>query len=222
MALNWFPLWLSLRVAALATVAAAALGLWLADLLANRRFRGKDVLDTLIALPLVLPAPVLGYYLLVLLSQASPLGRLYESAFGVPLVFTWQAAVVASTVHAIPLFVKSVRAAFEGGNQRYERAARTLGASDWRVFWRVTLPLSRRAVIAASLVAFARALGDFGATLIVAGNIPGKTQTASIAIYDAVERGNSPVARVFALVLCVLTIAIVYAANRIEQPPVPE
>ena len=215
MAVNWFPLWLSLRVAALATMVSAALGLWIAYLLANRRFRGKDVLDTLIALPLVLPAPVLGYYLLVVLSQSGAL-------FGVPLAFTWQAAVVASTLHAIPLFVKSARAAFEAGDRRYEKAARTLGASDWRVFWRVTLPLARRAITAATLVAFARAMGDFGATLMIAGNIPDKTQTASVAIYDAVERGNTLVARVLVLVLSALTISIVYAASRLEQNSVPE
>ncbi len=215
MAINWFPLWLSLRVAALATLISAALGLSIAYVLANRRFRGKALLDALITLPLLLPAPVLGYYLLVVLSRSSPL-------FSVQLVFTWQAAVVASTLHAIPLLVKSARAAFEAGDQRYERAARTLGASDWRVFWRVTLPLSRRAVTAASLVAFARALGDFGATLMVAGNIPGKTQTAAIAVYDAVERGNTLAARVLVLVLSALTISIVYAANRLEQRPVPE
>jgi molybdate transport system permease protein len=215
MAVNWFPLWLSLRVAALATMVSAALGLWIAYLLANRRFRGKDVLDTLIALPLVLPAPVLGYYLLVVLSQSGAL-------FGVPLVFTWQAAVVASTLHAIPLFVKSARNAFEAGDRRYEKAARTLGASDWRVFWRVTLPLARRAITAATLIAFARALGDFGATLMIAGNIPDKTQTASVAIYDAVERGNTLAARILVLVLSALTISIVYAASRLEQNSVPE
>jgi molybdate transport system permease protein len=215
MAVNWFPLWLSLRVAALATMISVALGLWAAYALANRRFRGKDVLDTLIGLPLVLPAPVLGYYLLVVLSQSG-------AWFGVPLVFTWQAAVVASTLHAIPLFVKSARAAFEAGDRRYERAARTLGASDWRVFWRVTLPLARRAITAATLVAFARGLGDFGATLMIAGNIPGKTQTASIAIYDAIERGNTLVARILVLVLSAVTISLVYAADRLEEHSVSE
>jgi molybdate transport system permease protein len=125
--------------------------------------------------------------------------------------------VVASTFHAIPLLVKSARAAFETVDRSYEKAARNLGASDWRVFWRVTLPLSRRAVIAASVLAFARALGDFGATLMIAGDIPGRTQTASIAIYDAVESGNTLVARVLVLVLSAVSIAIVYAANRLQQ-----
>jgi len=217
MAVNWFPLWLSLRVAAVATLVSLALGLWVAYLLANRRFRGKELLDALVTLPLVLPPTVLGYYLLVVLGRSSPLGHIYEWVFGGPLVFTWQAAVVAATLHAIPLLVKSARAAFETVDRSYEKAARNLGASDWRVFWRVTLPLSRRAVIAATVLAFARALGDFGATLMIAGDIPGRTQTAAIAIYDAVEAGDTMVARVMVLVLSVMAMAIVYAANRLQQ-----
>jgi|SRR5215467_1863904 len=217
MAVNWFPLWLSLRVAALATLMSLAFGLWIAYVLANRKLRGKELLDAVVTLPLVLPPTVLGYYLLVALGRTSPIGHFYEYLFGAPLVFTWQAAVVASTFHAIPLLVKSARAAFESVDRSYEKAARNLGASDWRVFWRVTLPLSRRAVIAASVLAFARALGDFGATLMIAGDIPGKTQTASIAIYDAVESGDTLVARVLVLVLSVVAIAIVYAANRLQQ-----
>src|ERR1700693_69771 len=217
MAIDWFPLWLSLRVAVISTAVALVLGLWLAWTLANRQFRGKELLDALVTLPLVLPPTVLGYYLLVVLGRSSPLGHFYEWTFGIPLVFTWQAAVVASTFHAIPLLVKSARAAFETVDRSYEKAARNLGASDWRGFWRVTLPLSRRAVIAASVLAFARALGDFGATLMIAGDIPGKTQTASIAIYDAVESGNTLVARVLVLVLSAIAIAIVYAAHRLQQ-----
>lgn len=217
MAINWFPLWLSLRVAALATLVSLFFGLWIAYMLANRRFRGKELLDAVVMLPLVLPPTVLGYYLLVVLGRSSPIGHLYEWAFGTPLVFTWQAAVVASTFHAIPLLVKSARAAFETVDRSYEKAARNLGASEWRVFWRVTLPLSRRSVVAASVLAFARALGDFGATLMIAGDIPGKTQTASIAIYDAVEGGDTMVARVLVLVLSVAAIAIVYASNRLQQ-----
>ena len=217
MAINWFPLWLSLRVAALATLISLALGLWVAYLLANRKFHGKELLDAVVTLPLVLPPTVLGYYLLVVLGRSSPLGHLYEWIFGMPLVFTWQAAVVASTFHAIPLLVKSARAAFESVDRSYEKAARNLGASDWRVFWRITLPLSRRAIVAATVLAFARALGDFGATLMIAGDIPGRTQTASIAIYDAVEGGDTVVARVLVLVLSAVAMAIVYLANRLQQ-----
>jgi molybdate transport system permease protein len=219
MPLDWFPLWLSLRVAAISTALAVAIGLWLAWTLANRTFRGKEVLDAAITLPLVLPPTVLGYYLLVLLGRASPVGHLYEWLFGGPLVFTWQAAVVASLLHSTPLLVKSARAAFESVDRSYERAARNLGANELRLFWRVTLPLVRRSILAASALAFARSLGDFGVTLMIAGNIPGRTQTVSIAIYDAVEAGNGSTARVLVLVVSALALAILTLANRLTSNP---
>ena len=217
MAIDWFPLWLSLRVAGVATALSLAVGLWLAWLLANRKFRGKNVLDAAVTLPLVLPPTVLGYYLLVVLGRMSPIGQLWESVFGHPLVFTWQAAVAASTVHALPLLVKTARASLESVDRTYEKAARNLGASEWRVFWRVSMPLARRSVLAATVLAFARSLGDFGATLMVAGNIPGKTQTAAVAIYDAVESGNTLLARVLVLVISAIGILIAYLANRLED-----
>jgi molybdate transport system permease protein len=222
MQIDWFPLWLSLRVAALATLFSLVLGLWLAYFLANRSFRGKELVDAFATLPLVLPPTVLGYYLLVVLGRESALGRVYESIFGRPLVFTWQAAVVAATIHAFPLLVKTARAALESVDRVYEKAARNLGASEWRVFWRVTLPLARRSIVAAGVLAFARALGDFGATLMVAGNIPHQTQTAAVAIYDAVESGNTRLARVLVLVISGVAILIVYAANRMEHRKVHE
>src|SRR5258705_4565001 len=166
MAIDWFPLWLSLRVAVVSTALAFAGGLWLAYLLANREFRGKDVLDAAVTLPLVLPPTVLGYYLLVLIGRASPLGALWEKIFGSPLVFTWKAAVVAALLHALPLLVKSTRAALESVDRNYERAARNLGASEWKLFWRVTLPLARRPILAAQAPAVAHSPGDFGLSLI--------------------------------------------------------
>src|SRR5437879_4694709 len=190
MPIDWFPLWLSLRVAFVSTTIAFAAGLWIAYVLANREFRGKEALDAAVTLPLVLPPTVLGYYLLVVVGRASPLGRLWEAAFGSPLVFTWKAAVVAALLHSLPLLVKSARAALESVDRSYERAARNLGASEWRLFWRVTLPLARRSICAAVALGVARSLGDFGVTLMVAGNIPGRTQTVAVAIYDAVESGN--------------------------------
>jgi molybdate transport system permease protein len=217
MQIDWFPLWLSLRVAALATLLSLALGLWLAYFLANREFRGKEWFDAMATLPLVLPPTVLGYYLLVALGRESWIGRGYEALIGQPLVFTWQAAVVASTVHAFPLLVKTARAALESVDRSYEKAARTLGASEWRIFWRVSLPLARRSIIAACVLAFARSLGDFGATLMVAGNIPGRTQTAAVAIYDAVESGNTLLARTLVLVISAVAMAVVYIANRLEH-----
>jgi molybdate transport system permease protein len=204
MQLDWFPLWLSLEVAAMATAISLVLGVWLAWLLANKQFTGKELLDALTTLPLALPPTVLGYYLLVVIGRSSWIGQAWEHVTGSPLVFTWRAAVIASTFHAIPLLVKSSRAALENVDRAFERAARSLGASEWRLFWRVSM-------------AFARSLGDFGATLMVAGNIPGRTQTAAIAIYDAVESGNTLVARTLVIVISVLTASIVFLANRLEQ-----
>src|SRR3984957_5134644 len=217
MPLNWSPLWLSLRVAGIATAISLAAGIFLAYTLANRPFRGRDLIDATVTLPLTLPPTVVGYYLLVVIGQHSPIGQAWQWLFHSPLVFTWQAAVLASTLHAIPLLVRTVRAALLSVDHDLERAARNLGASEWRLFWRITLPLTRRSIIAATVLAFARSLGDFGTTLMIAGDIPGRTQTASIAIYDAVESGDTMTARVLVLVISALTIAIVWLANRMEK-----
>jgi molybdate transport system permease protein len=214
MQIDWFPLWLSLRVAGCATAISLLAGLWIAYLLANREFRGKDVLDAVVTLPLVLPPTVLGYYLLVALGRESALGRAYEWITGSPLVFTWQAAVVAALFPSIPLLIKPARAAFESLDRSYGRAARNLGASEWRVFWRVTLPLAWRSILAASVLAFARSLGEFGATIMIAGNIPHKTQTLSVAIYTAVESNNGALARTLVIVISAVALAIVWGANR--------
>src|SRR5579875_2885334 len=211
MPIDWFPLWLSLRVALAATALGIAVGVAIAYLLANRDFRGKEALDAAVTLPLVLPPTVLGYYLLVVIGRESPIGQIWEKMFGSPLVFTWKAAVAAAFLHSFPLLVKSSRAALENIDRSYERAARTLGASEWKLFWRVTLPLARRPIYAAS----AQALGDFGATLMVAGNIPGRTQTMALAIYDAVESGNGLAARVLVLVISAIALVILTFANRL-------
>src|SRR5487761_1451583 len=216
MPIDWFPLWLSLRVAVISTAGALAAGLWIAYILANREFRGKEILDAAVTLPLVLPPTVLGYYLLVLIGRASPFGKLWEAVFGSPLVFTWKAAVAAALLHSFPLLVKTARAALESVDRSYERAARTLGASEWRLFWRVTMPLAQRSIFAAVALAFARSLGDFGVTLMVAGNIPGRTQTLAVAIYDAVEGGNGAVARTLVLVVSAVALVILTVANRLS------
>lgn len=215
MEIDWFPLWLSLRVAAVSTLLAFAGGLALAYLLANRDFPGRDLADAVLTLPLVLPPTVLGYYLLVLLGREAWLGQMYERITGSPLVFTWQGAVVAALVHSAPLLVKTARAALESVDHTYERAARTLGASEWRLFWTITLPLAWRSILAGVALCFARSLGDFGATLMVAGNIPGRTQTIAIAIYDAVESGNGQVARMLVLVVSAIALVILTLANRL-------
>jgi molybdate transport system permease protein len=217
MHIDWFPLWLSLEVAVAATVISLAIGLAIAWLLANRDFPGKNLLDAVSMLPLALPPTVLGYYLLVVIGRSSWIGHAWEAVTGSPLIFTWRAAVIASTLHAIPLLIKSSRAALESVDTACERAARSLGASEWRLFWRVSLPLARRPIAAAVVLAFARSLGDFGATLMIAGDIPGRTQTAAIAIFDYVESGNTLPARVMVIVISILTAAIVLVANRLDQ-----
>src|SRR5580692_3369396 len=217
MPIDWFPLWLSLRVASFATVISLAISLYVAYLLASREWRGKEILDAVTTLPLVLPPTVLGYYLLVLFGRGSTLGRLYEWIFGAPLVFTWQAATLAALFHSTPLLIKFTRAAFESLDPSYERAARSLGASEWRVFSGVTVPLARRSILAAAALAFARSLGDFGITIMIAGNIPGRTQTIAVAIYDAVESGNGALARTLVLVISAVAISILYLTNWLER-----
>lgn len=215
--IDWFPLWLSLRVACFATIISLVVGLAVAYALVHGRFRGRNLLETLVTLPIVLPPTVLGYYLLVTLGRESPLGGAYEAAVGQPLVFTWQAAVVAACFHSIPLLVRAARAAFQSVDRTLQNAARSLGAGEWRVFWQVSLPLARRPIIAAGVFAFARALGDFGVTIMIAGNIPGRTQTAAVAIYDAVQSGNTLLANLLVLVLSGVAMAVLYLVNRVSE-----
>lgn len=212
LAVDWFPLLLSLRVAAIATICVLTLGTALAYLLSHKNFRGKHLLDSLITLPLVLPPTVLGYYLLVIAGRASPFGHMYEALFGRPLVFTWQAAVVAAIIHSAPIYVKAASAVLETVDYRFEWAAQSLGASEWRTFWRVTLPLAWRGLSSLAALSFARSLGDFGVTIMVAGNIPGQTQTLSVAIYDAVESGDGSLARVLVVVVSALALALLWPA----------
>jgi molybdate transport system permease protein len=215
--IDWFPLWLSLRVATLATALVLIVGTFAAYSLSHKSFRGKDVLDSVITLPLVLPPTVLGYYLLVAIGRNSPFGHVYESVFGHPLVFTWEAAVVASFVHSAPIYIQAARAVLEGVDYRYEWAAQSLGASEWRTFSRITLPLARRGLLALATLCFARSLGDFGVTIMVAGNIPGRTQTLSVAIYDAVESGNGHVARVLVLIVSLGALALLWSSKQISR-----
>lgn len=205
--LNFTPLWLSLRVSLLATLLVAIVGIPLAWLLARRDFRGKELLYGLAALPLVLPPTVLGYYLLVGLGRQSPVGQWLETV-GFPLVFTWRGAVVATAVASFPLLVLTARAGFEAVDRRLENMARTLGRSEPYIFRRVTLPLAWPSLAAGAALAFARALGDFGATLMVAGNIPGRTQTASLYIYDLLQANRRAEAGAMALIVTGLTLIL--------------
>lgn len=180
------PLLLSFQIALVATAIAAALGVAL-GLLLSRPFPGRDVLDVLVTAPIVLPPTVLGYYVLVALGRRSALGSAFESLTGQSIVFTRTGAVIAAIIGALPLTTKSARAALEGVDRRLVLAARTLGAGPVRAFVTVHLPLASRGILAGTMLGFARSLGDFGVTLMVAGDIPGETQTASLAIYDAIQ-----------------------------------
>lgn len=217
--MDWFPLWLSLRVAATSTVFAAVLGIGLAYLLAKGRFPGRGLLEALASVPIVLPPTVLGYYLLVSLGVRSPVGRAWESVFGQTLVFTPTAAVVAASVSAMPFVLRTARAAIEAVDPRFEQAARTMGLAEWRVATRVTLPLARRGLIAGVALGFARALGDFGVTVMLAGNIPGRTQTMPIAVYDAVQSGDDHRAATLSAVLGGIAVVVLVAVNRLSRVP---
>jgi molybdate transport system permease protein len=185
------PFWLSLRVASLATLLIVAAGMPLALVLARARFPGKGLIAGILVLPLVLPPTVLGFYLLQIFGRRAPVGYWLEQTLGVAIVFHWTGAVLASAVAAFPLFLLPARGAFEAIDPALEDVARLLGRGEWSVFAAVTLPLAWRGLAAGMVLAFARALGDFGATLMVAGNIPGLTQTAALAIYDAVQVGDA-------------------------------
>jgi len=215
MSMYMTPLLLTLKVAGLATLLALAAGIVLAFLLARGGFPGRDWLDAFFTLPLVLPPTVLGYYLIVVAGRNGFIGRWLESTFGVSLMFTWQGAVVAASVVSLPMVFKSARTAFEGVPGDLENAARTLGQTESSVFFRVTLPLAWRGILAGAMLAFARAMGEFGATLMVAGNIPGRTQTLSLAIYDAVQSGNDSLGVTLVLMTSVVCMVILVFSGKI-------
>lgn len=206
---------LSLRVAAVATLLNAAVGIPLAYLLARRHFRARWLVDLLVTLPLVLPPTVTGYYLIVLLGRRGWLGGPLYQLTGWSVAFTWYAAVIAAAVMALPLLVRTARAAIESVDRDLERAAFTLGHSEWRTAIEVTLPLARNGILAGLVLAFARALGEFGATLMLAGNIPGKTATVPLAIYTAVQTGETPEALVLVAALTVVSCVVIYLAGRL-------
>jgi molybdate transport system permease protein len=206
---------LSIQVAVLATALNAAIGIPLAYLLAKRRFWGRTALDLVVTLPLVLPPTVTGYYLIVLLGRRGWLGAPLYALTGWTVAFTWYAAVIAATVMALPLLVRTARAAIESVDPDLERAAFTLGRPEWRTALEVTLPLARNGVLAGLVLAFARALGEFGATLMLAGNIPGKTTTVPLAIYSAVQTGEAQEAAMLVLALTVLSCVVLFAAGRL-------
>jgi molybdate transport system permease protein len=214
MAMDLTPLWLTLKVAGVATLATLVVGVLLAFLVARSRFWGREGLDSLCTLPLVMPPTVLGYYLIVFIGRKGWLGHWLQETWGISLIFTWQGAALAAAIVSLPLIYKTARAAFEGVDPELENAARTLGASEAGVFFRVSLPLAWRGILAGVMMAFARAMGEFGATLMVAGNLPGKTQTLSIAVYDAFQAGNDQTATILVIIISIVCLTILLVSGR--------
>ena len=211
----WVALRLTLKVAGLATLINLWLGIGVAYVFARKNFWGKDIFDAVLTLPMVMPPTVLGYYLLVLLGRQGAMGSFLNLYFGINLIFSWQGAVIAAAIVSFPLVFKAARAAFEALEPQYEQAARVLGVSEWAIFFRVTLPLAWRGILAGVLLSFARSSGEFGATLMVAGSIPGQTQTLSIAVYEAVQAGRDDVAHFLVLLTSIVCISVLLASGKL-------
>lgn len=200
----------------LATLLALPVGIAAAWLLARRTFPGKVVVETLLTLPLVLPPVATGFLLLQFFGRSAVVGRALD-AIGVPVIFTWKAVVIAMAVMSFPLIVLTVRAGIEQVDRRYELVAATLGAGPWRVFWSITLPLAARSLVAAAILGFARALGEFGATIVIAGGIPGQTQTLAVAIFNLTEAGRDADANRLLLVSVALAFGAMLLANVVQR-----
>lgn len=211
----WITLALTLKVAGCATAINLVLGVAIAWLLARRSFFGREFVDAVLTLPMVLPPTVLGYYLLVVIGKHGWLGAWLHDTFGINLIFTWQGAVLAATIVAFPLVLRSARSAFEQVDPQLESAARVLGLTEWQVFFRVTLPMAWSGILSGVLLVFARSLGEFGATLMVAGSIPGRTQTLSVAVYEAVQAGQDDVANFLVAITSITCIAVLLASGRL-------
>ncbi len=206
------PAWISIKITLIATTIIFFLGLSIAWWMTNYRGRWQGLLDGILTLPLVLPPTVAGFGILLLIGKHGPVGK-FMDLFGVNIIFSWYAAVIAATVVAFPLMYKTSRGAFEQIDTNILNAARTLGASEWKVFWRVSVPLAWPGIAAATALAFARSLGEFGATLMVAGSIPGKTQTIPIAIYFATQGGDMRVALIWVLIIFAISLTVLVLMN---------
>ena len=214
---EWQLVGFSLRMALASLLLILPTGLALAWWLARTNWPGKALVETLVSLPLVLPPVVTGLLLLQLFGRRGPVGSWLHNTFNCDVVFTWRAVVIALAAMSLPLFVRAARTAFEEVDVKFEQLARTLGAGEWRVFFTITLPLAKRGVLAGTLLAFARALGEFGATIMVAGNISGLTTTFPVAIYQAVENGEDAHAWTLASVSAVIAFAAVFVSERLQR-----
>lgn len=211
------PIWLSLKVAAIAGVIVIILGTIIGKLLARKQFKGKAILETILIIPMVLPPTVVGFFLLVIFGRNSVIGQAIEWFFGQPIIFTWWAAVIASIIVAFPLMYNSAKSGFLGVDPNVEEAARVDGASEWKVFYHISIPLASSSLVTGSILSFARALGEFGATLMFAGNIPGKTQTIPTAIYVAIDSGNMKMAWLWVISIMIISFAMLLIVQTKEK-----
>lgn len=206
----WFPLKLSLVVSGIATVIVGMSGLFLAYVFATKRFPGKIILDACLTIPIILPPTVIGYLLLLIFGRTGVIGKLLFEAAGISIIFTWKAAVLAATVVSFPLMYRTAKAAIESVDRDVIHASYTLGHSKGETFFRIILPLARKGIVAGLILAFARSMGEFGATLMIAGNIPGKTETMPLAIYTATNSGKDLQAAILVTILITVSILVLY------------
>lgn len=216
---TWFPLILTLKVSIISTVMVSVLGIFISYFLARKDFTGKWLVDVLTTLPLVLPPTVTGYLLVILLGKNGIVGKYIFDLTGTGILFTWQAAVIAAFVVSLPLMVKTATAAISAVDRNLEYAAYTLGRSEFETAFLITLPLAKKGILAGCVLSFARAVGEFGATLMVAGNIPGKTNTMSLSIYEAYQAGNNELADMLVVILMVMSLLTIVAAGRLVESP---
>lgn len=213
----WTPIKLSLGIASISVIIVFFTGIMAARILSRKRFFGKTAVETILTLPLVLPPTVVGFLLIIIFGINSPVGRAIEEIFGSPIMFTWWAAVIASSVVAFPLMYQSAKTGFLSIDPGAEEAARVDGANEWKVFLHITLPLSARTLISGLILSFARALGEFGATLMFAGNLPGRTQTVPTAIYVAIESGNMESAWLWVIVMAGISFLMLLSTSLIKS-----
>lgn len=213
----WSPIRLSIEIAAVSSAVVLLVGIGLGRMMANARFKGNTVVETLFLLPLVLPPTVVGFLLIVLFGRNSPAGEAIEWIFRQPIIFTWWAAVTAAMIVAFPLMYQSAKTGFEAIDHDIEQAARVDGAGEWKVFLYVSIPLALKSIVSGGILSFARALGEFGATFMFAGNIPGRTQTAPIAIYMAMDSGNMGLAWLWVACMIGISVIMLVSVNLIKS-----
>jgi molybdate transport system permease protein len=210
------PIWLSLKIATIASVIVIFAGTFVGRFMARTTFKGKAIMETILMLPMVLPPTVIGFFLIVIFGKNSLVGQAIEWIFNQPIIFTWYAAVIASAVVAFPLMYQSAKGGFQGIDLSIEEAARVDGANEWKVFLFISIPLAAKSLISGSILSLARALGEFGATLMFAGNIPGETQTLPTAIYIAIDSGNMPMAWAWVISIVIISF-IMLLTIRVKQ-----